>query len=65
MTTIARHHSAAPAPILMRPDRIQPLRRALASLRAAWRRGGDMSQSVEGLRDAAWSTSGNASHRLW
>ncbi|WP_138444738.1 hypothetical protein [Sinomonas susongensis] len=43
----------------------QPARSALMRFRAAWRRGGEMSQIVDGLRDAAWSASGNASHRFW
>ena len=36
-----------------------------AVLRKMWRRGGEMSRTVDELKDAAWRLSGSSMHHLW
>ncbi|WP_415857341.1 hypothetical protein [Sinomonas sp. G460-2] len=39
-------------------------RRALSSLRAAWRRGAELSRAIDEAKDTAWQAPDGPSHRL-
>ncbi|MGN6404025.1 hypothetical protein [Sinomonas sp.] len=68
MSTVSGHRTFQHPATIIRP-RQAPGRRTIPqlveALRKTWRRGGEMSQTVDEMRDAAWRLSGATNHRMW